>query len=221
MQRNNFKEMSCINSTNNRIGQLGSFIQDIENQLWDGHPHIYPNLRIFLEEWCDLIIDVGIGLKIHKVKNGKNCKEICKYYDELIKQNNLEESLCGKEMYVDESAWSFSLKIYTVECVFSEKGIDPKRWGLSIFQSRKPNENNLKDKLNSRSHKFTPISENIEEAFAQFEARFGILQILHDGVYKDFLENVLNIKVDPYLMPNKMDIIGMVSRYYGVFNIEN
>ena len=220
MRRNNFKEMSSISDSNNRIRELGSFIQDLENQLWDGHPHIYPNLRIFLEEWCDLIIDVGIGLKIHKEKNGKTRKEIHQYYDGLISQNKMGESLRGQELIVGESAWTFSLKIRTVECVFKEKGINTRKWGLSSQGSRKRNENNLKDKLNNRAHVFTPISENREEAFEQFEARFGVLQILHDGVYKDFLENVLNVSVEPYMMPNKMEIIEMLSRYYGD-NIDN
>ena len=220
MRRNNFKEMSSISDSNNRIRELGSFIQDLENQLWDGHPHIYPNLRIFLEEWCDLIIDVGIGLKIHEEKNGKTRKEIHQYYDGLISQNKMGESLRGQELIVGESAWTFSLKIRTVECVFKEKGINTRKWGLSSQGSRKRNENNLKDKLNNRAHVFTPISENREEAFEQFEARFGVLQILHDGVYKDFLENVLNVSVEPYMMPNKMEIIEMLSRYYGD-NIDN
>ena len=220
MRRFNFKEMSSISDSNNRIRELGSFIQDLENQLWDGHPHIYPNLRIFLEEWCDLIIDVGIGLKIHKEKNGKTRKEIHQYYDGLISQNKMGESLRGQELIVGESAWTFSLKIRTVECVFKEKGINTRKWGLSSQGSRKRNENNLKDKLNNRAHVFTPISENREEAFEQFEARFGVLQILHDGVYKDFLENVLNVSVEPYMMPNKMEIIEMLSRYYGD-NIDN
>ena len=43
---------------------------------------------------------------------------------------------------------------------------------------------------------------------------------MHDGVYKDFLENVFNVPVEPYLMPNKMDIIEMLGRYYGDFSID-
>ena len=220
MRRNNFEEMSSLSDSNNRIRELGSFIQDLENQLWDGHPHIYPNLRIFLEEWCDLIIDVGVGLRIREENGGKTRREIHQYYDELVRQNKMVESLCGKELIVDNNAWSFSLKVRTVECVFKERGINTRNWRLSNQGFKQRIDNNLKDNLNHRAHEFTPISENREEAFGQFEARFGVLQILHEGVYKDFLENVFNVPVEPYLMPNKMDIIEMLGRYYGDFSID-
>ena len=215
MRRYNFQEMSSIGKNRNRVKELGSFIQDIENQLWDGHPHIYPNLRIFLEEWCDLIIDVGIGLKIGEEKTGKSRREIHQYYDKLVANNRMIKELHSQEMVVKGNAWSFSLKIRTVEDIFREKGINVDRWGLTSHSRSKPNHNNLKDKLNERAHIFTPISENRDKAFKQFKARFGILRIIHDGVYKDFLEEVLNVTVEPYLMPNKMDILGMLNNYYG------
>lgn len=211
MHRQNFQELALIKS-NMDLRALGSFIQDLENQLWDGHPHIYPNLRIFLEDWCDLIIDVGIGLKIREEYNGKTRKEIHEYYDDLISQKKLLKSLCGHELVVAKHQWTFALKIRTVECAFLEKGVNTRNWAFSSEDANR--DDNLKDLLNDRAHVYTPISCEQEKAYGQFEARFGVLKIIHDGVYKDFLEKVLNIPVAPYLMPDKAEIIGIVNEFY-------
>lgn len=212
MRKKNFKEIANFN--NKQIHMLGTFIQDLENQLWDGHPNIYPNLRIFLEEWCDLIIKEGIKLRIRMDHNGKSRKEIHQYFDYLVEHNKVIEELYGNELVAEYSAWSFSLKIRTIECVFKEKGLDVNRWLLSNHTSNRNNHNNLKDQLNNRAHISTQISDDREKACAQFEARFGILQILHDGFYKDIMESVFNIDINPYVMPDKSDILEIVNRYY-------
>lgn len=220
MHCNNFKDMSSIVDKKKQFTKLGSFIQDTENQLWDGHPHIYPNLRIFLEAWCDLIIDVGIGLTIKERKEGKSNKEVHQYFDKLASQKKMLSTLQGQQLVVGKDVWSFSLKIRTMECAFKEKGIDTSNWGLTSKKTKKGKKNKkgkeygLKYNLNKRAHEFTPISENRDEAFAQFEARFGILKILHDGVYKDFFEHVVGKHIDGYVMPNKEDINKILDSYY-------
>ena len=204
MRNYNFKTMVNFGSNKldvddatKRLEEIGGLIQDIENQLWDGHPYIYPNLRIFFESWFDLIIKCVLDLNI-SVDNekGKTRAGVHQYYDELVKNKKLISDLRKKGLCVKKSVWCFSLKMRTVECMFNVKGVDSESWHLDIF----------KECLNNRSHVFTPVSNNRDEAFKQFEARFNILRVLHDGVYKDYFKHVSNVDVGSYVMPTRKEI---------------
>ena len=213
MRRYNFKKLATLGKRNNRLRELGSFIQDVENQLWDGHPYIFPNMRIFIEAWCDLIIDEGLHLRIKIDKDGDDRRTINENYNIMIANKELVKNLRNGEITVKgESTWSYALKIRTVESAFTEMGVDTSNWCLTNKSNRIQN-NNFKDCLNRRAHKFAPISDEREKAFEQIKARFEVLKILHDGMYKGFLDVFLKEPVAPYVMPSEQDLYAITDKY--------
>ena len=213
MHENNFQTMANLGS-NNGICELGCFLQDLENQIWDGHPYIGPNLRVFFENWCDYIIKVGLKLKIKEDDSGDSREKIVLYFGRLEKDKKFVKTLYNKELTVQKNVWTYALKIKTIETAFREQGADTNRWGLTNHRGKGRKTNNFKDALNKWSHEFKPVSMDREKACEQFMAMFAILKILHDGMIKDYLRLVHNVSIKDYVMPDEAEINAMVDRYY-------
>jgi hypothetical protein len=172
---------------------LGLSIQELENELWDGYPYIYANLRVLIEEVMNFFIENEFEITVLEGSGDEFMKS-----DEIrnwilnIKNGKLN-SWRKSSIKVEKSTFNLNHKINLVNAGLSIKGVNISEWELHEWRKN----------LNDTSHNFfLPVGK----AESGFKNRFELLKRFHNQVYRGLVK--LYFKRDPgtYLGPTEEEL---------------
>lgn len=217
----NFKDMIDLgrNKKIKTLYNIAVFAQDIEDQLWDGYPYVYPSMRILIENFFDYIIDTlkekGLfeisfnraqGMDLHKlVTFFEKCQADGTFLNEMkegiIVQNKTVFSISAKEEFVRNYFLAMGISESTDET-----------WGTFT----------LVKNLNTRSHKMDLLNDySSEEIWNIYKNRFIIMETIHEGIFRGFAEAAFSASgnsnvswpVKKYHMPNNNELELIIKKY--------
>lgn len=189
-----------------KLREIGFFAQEIEEELMEGHIFIYPNIRVLLEGFCDLLIDFSLKLTIQEdFDNGKSKAQIHDFLDSLIEQNTVVSTLKNYTMQVKPHAFSMVIKTRIIEECFIEKGVDTRDWQLQTIRKG----------CSVRAHQMrVPLEDDLDAIKQLFVDRFDVLRVIHNGIYSYLVQALTGEQnSEQYVFPDEMTINGIIRKY--------
>lgn len=227
MYKCNFKDMievsellsndNALSGRKKKMKDIGIFAQCLDNQLWDGHPYIFPNFRLLLESFCDLILEEDLRINVkYDSDNGISIDEFKTILQEDLRlvrgggqSNKIIEMLPNKQLVLrSKYDYTFYIKHTIIECVFDELGYRSKDWGFHF----------LRDQTNERTHKIYLLERDKTYTLKQYyDVIFDIMKLFHDGIYKFYMENLVSdscgIVIEKYQKPDQNELESIIREY--------
>lgn len=217
MHRYNFAELvnliqdRKINKNPEELRKIFIYANDIESQLWEGFPYVYPNMRLIIEAFCDYVIDC-IGLSKEKIvvdtANGMTKNELIKYLYETHKNNKegiYKRLSSGEALLVKKrGAYTFEVKIDIIQYFFEEVGVDTSHWMLDTYRVG----------LNKFVHELYLLKPNDKKTVLEkYQDAFKVIQIFYDYLCRDFIYVLLKIRINEYATPTQEEMVDIIGKY--------
>lgn len=197
----NFTEIIDIGRHRNdrHLISIGLFAQCIEDQVYDGHPFVYPNIRVLYEELIDYIVFDKMKLRyIIDKDNGYTSETLIEYLDEIGLSGNYTATLL--QAFPLPIKQRDALKLYVkeriVQYLYKEMGLE-----FGFFYDGKDKSKEFRQILNVESHGF--FFAKPDKLFAEISQIFSVLMNFHDTMYTTFIKSIAQqMKVLQYQFPS-------------------
>lgn len=221
MNPSNFKDMIDLGEKKQIrvLYNIAIYAQDIEDQLWDGYPYVYPAIRVLIESFFNYIIDTLKKKKLLKISydydSGMDLKKLVAHFDQWQAEGEFLDKIEKGIIIQKKSIFSIDAKEQLVRNYLLAMGISEssnENWGTHT----------LIKNLNTRSHKIDLLNDySTEDALVIYKNRFVIMETIHEGVFRGFVEAAFSADenkemswpMKQYHLPNEDEFGKIIIKY--------
>ena len=189
----NFSDVIKLANVKNisKLKEIAVFAQNIEDQLWDGYPYVYPSIRILMEHSYDYIIDTLLKQNVLVIQynpvDGMDFRKLKNYLDGCDKKRSLVHAFSKPLVLRRESDLSIASKEVIVRYYLYSVGVyesTDESWGTRL----------LVKGLNKRAHKIDLLeSYPSDKRHEIYRHRFGVMELLYEGFFRGFIEATFTV----------------------------
>lgn len=217
---NGFSELVDIGKRRNdaELVNIGYYARIIENQVLDGYPFVYMNIRILYESMINYIVFSKVKFKWVKNKNGYSSETLMEHLKTISEGGSFTKTLL-KELPISvkkKDAINLYVKEGIVKYLYEEMGLS-----FGFFYKGEDCTQKFRQILNDEAHCFGKVFGDKSVIFQEISEIYSVLKNFHDTMYATFIESIAKgTLISEYQIPSDEEKEVIANKFLTKWNAE-